>query len=55
MAKKKIRKIVLPIPSWANEISLRDASANPENGGLITQNTVFISLLLSPANLRFAG
>ena len=30
---KKTRKIVFPVPSWANKISLRDAPAHPENGG----------------------
>ena len=44
-------KIVLPVLSWANKISLRDAPANPENGGLITQNTVIISLSLGIAFL----
>ena len=44
-----MEKIVFPVPSWANKISLRDAPANPENGGLITQNTVIISLPLGIA------
>ena len=49
--KKKTRKIVFPVPSWANKISLRDAPANPENGGPITQNTVIILLSLGIAFL----
>ena len=28
-----MEKIVFPVPSWANKISLRDAPAHPENGG----------------------
>ena len=48
---EKTRKIVFLVPSWANKISLRDAPANQENGGLITQNTVIISLLLGIAFL----
>ena len=43
------KKFFFPVPSWANKISLRDAPANPENGGLIMQDAVNISLSLGIA------